>query len=543
MYAPFQFIFLAFLYAFYKGYWRNLRTYQIFSWILAFISVFFYEGSIFLPVILFIVYIRGEGGSLREKKPLGPVLIALLLLNMLAIKIGFRNIGVDNVLPPDITTQTADILHRLPVVIPKLTYFVALWKVPSSAFMYLCILGIGFYIYYKSIYEKGRLWPNLSSLILLMLLLIHQFGLFFSFMLVLMLTNTDVKNNYLRLWKIWALVIIIFLLFWTLFGLVNKDVWFHGEGSSAVLKEMIKIMFLYPPFHTDIIYPFVTYTPIWSVLTLMIISLSTIHVLAVNRDNPSRFLLMIIVVCTLLISILNKSYSETRYFFFLYPLLYAMAFIESCMLIDRVKRSLNRRTAVFLANGFLLIPLCLFFATEDFNLEQIRNVSSKEINFRMGRYRNLSGHWYPRADFETPARYVNGSYVARDIVVIDYSPISQYLEIPFVNFISPELSRFKIEARKEGREQIWTGMPLIYDVDTLVKIVPDGPHASLWLISVIQGGGGSFVRENHPVIIAGRYDLDVSLEYVGMDGSIGVWRFQRKSARITKPFLHEFAVT
>jgi hypothetical protein len=529
MYAPFQFIFFAFLYAYYKGYWRNIRTYQKFSWILAFLSVFFYEGSIFLPAVLFIVFIRDEGGSLREKKPLGAVLIVLLLLNLFVIKIGFRNMGVDNALPPDLTMQTADILQRLPVVMPKLTYFIALWKVPLFAILYLFILGIAFYLYFKSIYDKGLQWSNLFSLIPLTLLILHQFGLFFTFMLVLMITNNDVKNKYLRLMKIWTLLIIIFLLFWTMFGFFTKDLWFHGQGSGAVLKGMVKIMFLYPPFHTDIIIPFVFYTPMWSFFALILIAVSTIHVIAVNRDSPSLFLLMIIVVCTFLISILKKPFHETRYFFFFYPLLYVIAFVECSFLIDGVKRLLNRKTAVFLANGFILIPLFLFFATEDFNLEQVRNVSSKEMNFRMGRYTGLASHWYPRADFETPAQYVNEAYVEGDIVVIDYSPISQYLEIPFINYLSPDHARFKGEARKEGREQIWTGRPLIYDVDTLVKIVTDESHESLWLISIVQGiGGGSFVKENYPVKIGGRYNLNVSLEYVGIDGRIGVWRFQRK---------------
>jgi len=534
MYAPFQFIFFAFLYTYYKGYWRNIRTYQKFSWMLAFISVFFYEGSIFLPAILFIAFIGDECGSLREKKQLGAATIALLLLNLFVIKTGFRNMGVTNALPPEIATQTAGILHSLPVVVPKLTYFIAFWEVPLFALLYLFILGIAFYLYFKGIYEKGVQWPNLISMILLALLIIHQFGLFFSFMLVLMITNIDVKNKYLRLWKIWSLLVIIFLLFWTIFVFFTKDLWFQGEGSWAALKEMVKIMFLYPPIHTDIIYPFVTYTPTWSFFAFILITLSTIHVLAANRDSPSRFLLMIIVVCTFLISIFNKSYHETRYSFFFYPLLYAMAFVEFSFLIDWVKRLLNRRTAGFLANGFLLIPLFFFFATEDFNLEQVRNVSSKEINFRMGRYSELAGHWYSRADIETPAQYVNKAYREGDIVAIDYSPISQYLEIPFINFISPELSRFKIEARKKGREQIWTGMPLIYDVDTLVKMVPAETHGYLWLISIIRGGGGSFLGENYPVTIAGKYGLNVSLEYVGIDGGIGVWRFQRKAIKKNK---------
>ncbi len=160
------------------------------------------------------------------------------------------------------------------------------------------------------------------------------------------------------------------------------------------------------------------------------------------------------------------------------------------------------------------------------------NVSAKEINFRMGKYSRYSGHWYPRTDFKTPAQYVNGVYANGDVVVIDYSPISEYLEVPFINFISPYLSRFKGEAREEGREQIWTGRELIYDIDSLVNKIPNETNSSLWLISIIEGfGGGSFEGENYPVKIANRYNLNVSLEHLSIDRRIGVWQFQRKSAK------------
>ncbi len=113
--------------------------------------------------------------------------------------------------------------------------------------------------------------------------------------------------------------------------------------------------------------------------------------------------------------------------------------------------------------------------------------------------------------------------------MIDYSPISYYIDKPFVNFISPKLKRFRGQARNEGRDEMWTGRPLIYDIATLMEAVPPDRERKMWIVSIVDDfGGGSFMDENYPLNLARRYGVSATLEYVGIDGRIGVWRIQRK---------------
>lgn len=531
MYAPFQMIFFIFLYAYYMGYWKNILAYKKASWGLAFISIFFYEGSIFLTVLLFLTLLIDEAHTKGEKVQLGIVTLLLLLINFFANKIGFRNLGVENALPPGLPLNSGTFTSKLPIVVPKLKLLFSVWNSYYSIIVYLILVSVVLYIYFKHLYSKDKPCANFISFISILLPMIHQFGLLISGMILIMLCNSEVKNSCFNKFKFWISYIFISALLWSIYGVASKVIWLQGQGQQEFLKELAKLLFLYPPFHADIIIPFAKSTPFWGILTLILLTVTTIHVFNGNRENPSRFFLTIIVVCSFMISMLKKPYHGTRYFFFFYPLIYILLFVEFSFFLNRWKGFVKQKKKAIALNGLIFIPFFFFLTTEDFNLHQVFNVSSKDINFRMGKYSIYSSHWYPRADFETPAQYVNEAYADGDIVVVDYSPISEYLKVPFINFISPELDRFTGEARKEGREQIWTGRPLIYDFDSLINIIPKENDGFLWLISIIKSfGGGSFVGDNYPEKMAKRYNLNVSLEYSSIDGRIGVWKIQKREA-------------
>jgi hypothetical protein len=153
------------------------------------------------------------------------------------------------------------------------------------------------------------------------------------------------------------------------------------------------------------------------------------------------------------------------------------------------------------------------------------------MNFRMGEYDRYSRHWYSRADFERPSRYVNKVFSEGDTLVVDHVGGTRYLEKPYVFYVHyKEPVRFPYHARKGGKEEKWTGKPLLSNPEELAAIVPRDPNRSLWLItSVVKGRvGSSFMGTHHNVqTITEQFHLRAELAFKGEDGRVGVWKITR----------------
>lgn len=166
--------------------------------------------------------------------------------------------------------------------------------------------------------------------------------------------------------------------------------------------------------------------------------------------------------------------------------------------------------------------------TEDFQFSHITNVSSREYNFRLGKNRVLSSHWYPRADLKTPSEYVNNVYREGDVIVVGAIGSAYYLDKPFVNYITFESDRFIALSRKEGREEIWTGRPLVYNLNQFLNLVPSDQNRSLWAIIVLRDFiGGTFEYSNSINDISEKNNLVATLKHTGIDGRIGVYEIKR----------------
>lgn len=179
----------------------------------------------------------------------------------------------------------------------------------------------------------------------------------------------------------------------------------------------------------------------------------------------------------------------------------------------------------------LFLPLILFIMTEDFHFSHIMNVSSKEYNFRMGKNRVFSSHWYPRADLKTPSEYVNKVYREGDIIVVGVIGSAYYLDKPFVNYITFESDRFFTLSRKEGKEELWTGRQLVYNLKDFLNLVPTDNKKSLWLIFVFRDFiGGTFEYSKSIYDISENNNMVATLKYTGIDGRIGVLEIKRSTA-------------
>ena len=149
----------------------------------------------------------------------------------------------------------------------------------------------------------------------------------------------------------------------------------------------------------------------------------------------------------------------------------------------------------------------------------------------MGEYDRYFHHWYQRADFESPSRYVNRVFSGGDVIVADHIVMTRYLDKPYTYYVyykQPEM--YPYHARKGGTQEKWTGRPLISRPEELAGRVPAEPNRSLWLItSVVKDrAGSSFMGTYHNVpTITKQYNLQANLVFKGLDGRIGVWKITR----------------
>lgn len=176
----------------------------------------------------------------------------------------------------------------------------------------------------------------------------------------------------------------------------------------------------------------------------------------------------------------------------------------------------------------LFLPIILFMATEDFHVSHILHVSSKELNFRMGKYNQFARFWYQRADLKSPSEYVNTMYRDGDVIVVGVITSAYYLDKPFINYVTYKSNIFYNVSRDGGKTEKWTGRPLIYNINAFFDLVPINPNKSLWLIAVKKDFyGSSFEYSDSLADISEQHHMVAILRYVGVDGRIGVWEVKR----------------
>jgi predicted membrane-bound mannosyltransferase len=100
-YTAFQFLFFLFIYLFHTGYWENIRKYQISSWVVAFITIFVFEASIFIPFIILIYVFLINYFRLNDKMKIELFIVSifLIMINLIVNNVDYTTMGVSNLYP------------------------------------------------------------------------------------------------------------------------------------------------------------------------------------------------------------------------------------------------------------------------------------------------------------------------------------------------------------------------------------------------------------------------------------------------------------
>jgi hypothetical protein len=278
----------------------------------------------------------------------------------------------------------------------------------------------------------------------------------------------------------------------------------------------------YPMTRSYILNPYMESIPKWGLCASMIIGISVLHNIFSKNVIQAGFVLTVIVLCIFILSFFNLPERTTRYSFFFFPLIIVLAFQEVDCLIGWLEKNRKFQKYKYVTRPLLVLPLVMFFVTEDFHFAHAIDASAMTVNFRMGKYEQYQDHWYERFDYKTPADFVNDHFKEGDSVIIDSNPFSAYLK-PDAIFFSPVNAHwFRQFSRNRGTEEIWSGDRMISEIPSIIHAIPKDTQNSLWLISKQQIAGGEYVRD-----IAKTNNIHLAMKYEGLDGRFKVWQLKR----------------
>lgn len=512
-YTTFQFMFFLFLYYFYAGYWENEKKYVWWSWGIALISVFVFEASIFIPIIIVLLILFREDGWNKKVTITSFYAFLLLIANYLVNGVNYRNLGVKNALPLELVEgQSGNSLKHLPINLPPMDLVFQVWNSYLTIIAYSLIICIGlsvFHILNKKVTSKN-IWSHIFILSTVFLPLFHLYALLVFLFAIIFINRKDIYGIFLNNITVVSSYVILSLLFW-----ISVIV------STGNENKMLHYIVGYPMIRSYILDPYIESVPKWGVLASGIIGISVLHNAFSRNIIKNGFVLSVILLCIFILSLFNLPEQTTRYSFFFFPLIFVLAFQEMDSLIHWMRQKFTFQQYTYVTTPLLVLPLLCFSVTEDFHVEHVIDAPAMELNFRMGKYEQYQDHWYERFDYRTPAEYVNDHLKEGDSVIVDSNPFGAYLKTDFIFYSPKKVHWFAQFSRNFGTEEIWSGAKMVSEISSIVKEIPIDTKNSLWLISKQQIAGGDHVRD-----IAESYNLHLALKYEGLDGRFKVWQLK-----------------
>jgi hypothetical protein len=489
-------IFIWYIYFLYRYIIENDR--KAIKWIftLSFISIFVFEGSIFLILLNFLILFWDP-----ENRNISPIFFrmsksAFLNFFVCAALMGIAyfyyyivnslNINLENLYPEGYTDSNAypfkshhANINKPDILLSTLPLNI-IWLIPLGFVLIVSLLS-----FIKVLRTDYKGVTKFIVVILLLLSLINQFGLLILFLIILITLNLFEINNFKRKEITFTFfAVLLNLFFWFFYSLFTSG-WYGffpdiNTGSTiAVVKKIILLLFQYPDNYWRA-YLYFTTVP---VLTLFFLLSTIIVILYISKTDyyksiGSRFIMLILLLMIIATSINNNLLDTTRYFFFFYPLV-----LITILLSFNIISNFIFKKAELQKTGFIIFVAVFFLISEDFSIKHIVNIDSKEYNFRMVYGSKLDQHYFERWDVKTPADIVNKESMEDDIIIIDHLNMEYYLnrlDYFYVHYEHPQFPDFSINY---GKNERWTNAGLIYTNQQLLEIFKNAQN-SVWFLTV-----------------------------------------------------------
>lgn len=526
MYAPFQAVFIWYLYFLSRGIlennWLHLRT----AFFLSCVSILIHTGAIFLLVFnLFPWLILKQNKDWRLL--LWPVVPFLGYFSYHRL----TNIQGAPKLPLDLISSPIAPGSFAPVMPPLLLPYVASNLVAALVYLALCLAALRVIWPLVLPITRLELW-SLAAAVAIAGAALNQLSLSMLAMSVayLMYRSPNRITTEKANWRAIALLTSGYFLFWIGFGLLDAS--WYGQVINLDLKDhpqhwlqLTGVLFNYPEVVTRFLKPMIMPMPLNTLLLL----LGAAGVLIQGWRNPHRInegvrlLMMVFVASILLVSLISTDQKISRYSYFIYPLL--LLFVVLCLY--EISSFLSQKKLRI--SAFVLGTAVFMLVSEDFGWYHLAHLNQPEIAYRTKYSLDVQNHYYPKRDFRTPGEFINEHIRPGDLIVSEVSPIDLYLDQPIDYIYLPmEQKRFWTRATLHGTKDRWTGSDLIYRQSDLMKLLEfnDKP---IWLAVF------STDWFNEPVDIFGKKPKFIR-RYTNLDNTVEVYFIPPSPPSALEPF-------
>ena len=273
-----------------------------------------------------------------------------------------------------------------------------------------------------------------------------------------------------------------------------------GAGFSAVqLAQLAHPLIGFPDLVGIVIRPWAWDAPAWGTILLLLL-LAGAGWAALGREVPERFRALAALVVLLLLGAAasDTPRAETRYVFFLYPLVLILGLATLQQLLSIVIR---HRTA---CNGALFAVAITGFAfTEDFQPRHLAAIDRPEALYRADFTPGMQAHLEIRNDLRALAEWLRQQVNANDQVIVASHGVDYYYPAAafFVDDANVDFPQYSCQY---GTVDRWSNLPLL--------------HSASALLTAAKSVAGT------TYIVVSRYDLDDFTRGFAPDSVIDVWR-------------------
>lgn len=466
MYAPFQAIFLFYLYQVYRllidadeKRWRWL-------FVLSIVAPFVWEGGVLLPIANILVMLMRQ----CRWRPIDVVGAVVVLFGaILFLGTDFRFMGQAVQTETAMAAMSPGVLGRLTSVFPLPVLDIVSTR--SGAVFVLAgavALAWGFY---QSRPIISNAHATIAMLAVAVSTVIGQLLLAVLLLVGAMLAGWLTIANLRERAQIRLLVVVALIASaWAIYAIAATYV----SGTFTVAKSLMS----FPEPLYSLVYPWFEVMPIITLLVFSGTVALTIGVLLNDRSDAGlRGLLVIVIAAVTVVGGAQTLYSETRYSFHLYPLFLILSIVGISFVIRAWKTKGPWLHAVA-ASSVLIV----FIASQDFAASHLRSIDSYSSNFRVGLSDRMARHYFPRFDFRSPADFVNANANGSDTIIATNVVVTEYLDRVDYVYMNQSDRRFRGQVCSSGDRERWTGEPLLSQTLEIDSAASDSEGTATWLI-------------------------------------------------------------
>ncbi len=469
MYAPFQSIFLWYLVFFLRYAVDRDRSALMPMVLLSILGVFTWEGGAILGVAnLLPPMLNHERGRLRRSDFKMIVGMLILLGALLAATTDLRGSAME---PAPSNGQFGPQDSGMPLSVDMQVYTAHLGWIVAFVILQLA-LSIRTLPWIWALRERWLAAVGLC--VALISALLHQFALCGASIAMLLLTGLvapdELKGHGARGY---VLALVAGCAFWPAFGVVT-DVWRQGSSTHHWLG-LVEHLVGFPRVFDEMLRPWGRTMPVLTIgVSLLGAALAVLVILRrLNHSAVIRALMTLLLISILAVGAREPGRIETRYTFFLYPLVMALGLTGIMVLVELRIATSQAALTIGAALGLLFFGL-----SEDFQPEHIAHIASWQVNFRVGMNPIQATHYYPRADYRLAGIWLAHNVRPGDDVIIGIPSIDQYYRANFF-FLQSDDERYDDYACRGGTTERWTNLPLLYGSDALAARVATGKRIFL----------------------------------------------------------------